>query len=160
MVKNSKLAPSEGAPRRSVGSNAPAGRLNIRSALIGAALVLVGAIGGGVIDHRMRAEGPGPERFGAIGSMMDDDHGPGDAPMGGAFGGEKRGQVVGTVVAVSGDKLTLNTVNGDVILTIGSGTTYTSTAPASAADLAVGAAVQVRLDRGSPMQADEIEITK
>ena len=159
MVKNAKLAPSEGAPRRSVGSNTLAGRLNLRSVLIGAALVLVGAIGGGVIDHRMRAEGPGPERFGAMG-MMDDDHGPGDAPMGGAFGGEKRGQVVGTVVAVSGDKLTLNTVNGDVILTIGSGTTYTSTAPASAADLAVGAAVQVRLDRGSPMQADEIEITK
>ena len=51
-------------------------------------------------------------------------------------------------------------VGGDVILTIGSGTTYTSTAPASAADLAVGAAVQVRLDRGSPMQAGEIEITK
>ena len=71
MAKNAKLAPSEGAPRRSVGSNTLAGRLNLRSVLIGAALVLVGAIGGGVIDHRMRAEGPGPERFGAIGSMME-----------------------------------------------------------------------------------------
>ena len=160
MAKNAKLAPSEGAPRRSVGSNTLAGRLNLRSVLIGAALVLVGAIGGGMIDHRMRAEGPGPERFGVMGSMMDDDHGPGDAPMGGGFGGEMRGQVVGTVVAVAGDKLTLNTVNGDVILTIGSGTTYTSTAPASVTDLTVGAAVQVRLDRGSPMQAGEIEITK
>jgi hypothetical protein len=95
-----------------------------------------------------------------MGSMMDDDHGMGGPQMGGHGAGEQRGQVSGTVVSVAGDKLTLNTVNGNVILTIASGTTYTSTTTANAADLVVGATVRVRLYRGSPMQAGEILISK
>jgi len=160
MAKSEKLAPSEGGTRRSGGSKDSPRWLSVRSVLIGAVLLGVGAIGGGVIDHRMRDEGFGPERLGAMGSMMDDDHGMGGPQMGGHGAGEQRGQVSGTVVSVAGDKLTLNTVNGNVILTIASGTTYTATATASAADLVVGATVRVRLDRGSPMQAGEILISK
>jgi hypothetical protein len=113
----------------------------------------------------MRDEGLNPMRPGAMASMMDDDHGMGGPQMGGPqmggkFGGERRGQIAGTVVSVAGDKLTLNTVNGNVVLTIASGTTYTSTATASAVDLVVGATVEVRLDRATPMQAGEILISK
>ncbi len=165
MAKSEKLAPSEGGTRRSGGSKDAPRWLSVRSVLIGAVLVGVGAIGGGVIDHRMRDEGLNPMRPGAMASMMDDDHGMGGPQMGGPqmggkFGGERRGQIAGTVVSVAGDKLTLNTVNGNVIFTIASGTTYTSTATASAADLVAGASVRVRLDRGSPMQAGEILISK
>lgn len=160
MAKKEKLAPTEGSTRRRGGSTNPTRWFNVRSVLIGAALLIVGAIGGGAIDHRMRDEGFGPERSGAMGSMMDDDQGPGGPQMGGHDAGEQRGRVSGTVVAIAGDKLTLNTVNGDVILTLGSGTTYTSTATASAADLVVGAAVQVRLDHRIPMQAESVEISK
>lgn len=160
MAKSEKLAPSEGGTRRSGGSKDSPRWLSVRSVLIGAVLVGVGAIGGGVIDHRMRGEGLNPMRPGAMASMMDDDHGMGGPQMGGKFGGERRGQIAGTVVSVAGDKLTLNTVNGNVVLTIASGTTYTSTATASAADLVVGATVEVRLDRATPMQAGEILISK
>ena len=164
MAKSEKLAPSEGGTRRSGGSKDAPSRFSVRSVLIGTVLVLAGAIGGGVIDHRMRDEGLNPMRLGAM-DAMDDDHGTGGPQMGGMqigdkFGGARRDQVAGTVVSVVGDKLTLNTINGNVVLTLVPGTTYTSTATASAADLVVGASVDVHLDRGNPMQAGEILISK
>lgn len=168
MAKNERLAPSESSPRRSGGSKGSAfSWTNLRTVLIGGALVLVGVVGGRAIDHRFDANHPDRIGFGAMAAMMDDDDargavGPqmGGAMMGGDFGGRARDRVVGTVVALNGDQLTINTVNGNVTLALDAATAYTATTTATVADLTTGATIEVHLDRANPMQAKEINISK
>lgn len=150
MAKNERRAPSESSPRRSGGSKGSAFSWpNLRTVLIGGALVLVGVVGGRAIDHRFDANHPDRIGFGAMAAMMDGD-----------FGGRARDLVVGSVVAVNGDQLTINTVNGNVTLSLGSSTNYIATTTATVADLTTGATIEVHLDRANPMQAKEINISK
>ena len=166
MAKNDKIAPAESSSRRSSNTkNSLFSGVNLRTVAIGGALVLAGFVGGQALDHRL-ADGDRTEHaveFGAtlpmMGDMMDDDTRGGAPEMGMGFGGG-RDHLAGTVVSVTGDQLVVNTVNGNVTLTIGSETTYTATSAATIADLVVGSTIQIHLDESHLMQTKEIVIAK
>lgn len=76
------------------------------------------------------------------------------APGAGLFGGGLRGEagfnLSGTVQSVTGDTLTITTANGQTLeFTLGADTTYSTKAPAAAADVKPGSKVEVQLQLGA-----------
>lgn len=69
---------------------------------------------------------------------------------GGGLRGEAGFNLSGTVQSVTGDTLTITTANGQTLeFSLGTGTTYSTKAPATAADVKAGAKVEVQLQPGT-----------
>ena len=82
----------------------------------------------------------------AGGSFAPDQSGDPGGGLGGGLRGEGGFNLSGTVQAVTGDTLTITTASGQTLeFTLGADTTYSSKTPATAADVKVGAKVEVQL---------------
>jgi hypothetical protein len=159
----------------------PEGRAGLRRSIVFGVVGLVLGVAGGFLAGRAAApdrpatlaeavqmaargelprgtfQGGGPfgQRFGN-GQGRDGGQGQSGGPQifDGAPGGAGPGGVQGSITAIDGDVVTVQTRAGTIRVRLGAGTSVLKTAPGSKADLAVGRDVQVRLDLGAGGGAD------